>query len=95
MRVELGLALFVGQAFIYNAVTFGLGTFLVASRESRSAYGVAKAAAFTLMIVAYAPTLPDSVPRAVLVVALVCVYASVVLCVLRGVPVLMEARRLL
>ena len=26
----LGLALFVGQAFIYNAVTFGLGTFLVA-----------------------------------------------------------------
>ena len=25
----LGLALFVGQAFIYNAVTFGLGTFLV------------------------------------------------------------------
>ena len=28
-RTALGLALFVGQAFIYNAVTFGLGTFLV------------------------------------------------------------------
>jgi MFS family permease len=28
-RTTLGLALFVGQAFIYNAVTFGLGTFLV------------------------------------------------------------------
>jgi MFS family permease len=28
-RSLLGLALFVGQAFIYNAVTFGLGTFLV------------------------------------------------------------------
>jgi MFS family permease len=27
-RTVLGLALFVGQAFIYNAVTFGLGTFL-------------------------------------------------------------------
>jgi MFS family permease len=27
-RSVLGLALFVGQAFIYNAVTFGLGTFL-------------------------------------------------------------------
>ena len=27
-RTALGLALFVGQAFIYNAVTFGLGTFL-------------------------------------------------------------------
>jgi MFS family permease len=29
-RTALGFALFVGQAFIYNAVTFGLGTFLVA-----------------------------------------------------------------
>jgi len=28
-RTVLGFALFVGQAFIYNAVTFGLGTFLV------------------------------------------------------------------
>ena len=28
-RSVLGLSLFVGQAFIYNAVTFGLGTFLV------------------------------------------------------------------
>jgi MFS family permease len=29
-RTALGFALFVGQAFIYNAVTFGLGTFLAA-----------------------------------------------------------------
>ncbi len=28
-RTALGLALFVGQAFIYNSVTFGLGTLLV------------------------------------------------------------------
>jgi MFS family permease len=28
-RTALSFALFVGQAFIYNAVTFGLGTFLV------------------------------------------------------------------
>jgi len=28
-RSMLGLAVFVGQAFIYNSVTFGLGTFLV------------------------------------------------------------------
>ena len=32
-RSFLGLALFVGQAFIYNAVTFGLGTFLVSFYE--------------------------------------------------------------
>ena len=33
-RTALGFALFVGQAFIYNAVTFGLGTFLVSSTAS-------------------------------------------------------------
>jgi CDP-diacylglycerol---glycerol-3-phosphate 3-phosphatidyltransferase len=71
-----------------------LGTFLVASRESRSAYGIAKAAAFTLMIVAYAPALPETVSRVVLTIALFFVYASVALCVLRGIPVLLEARRL-
>ncbi|HZO18656.1 MAG TPA: CDP-alcohol phosphatidyltransferase family protein [Gemmatimonadaceae bacterium] len=71
-----------------------LGNFLVASRESRSAYGIAKAAAFTLMIVAYASSLPQALARPVLVVALVSVYISVVLCLLRGIPVLLEARRL-
>ena len=71
-----------------------IGTFLVASRESRSAYGISKAAAFTLMIVAYASVLPAGARSAVLTVALVCVYLAVVLCVLRGIPVLLEARRL-
>ena len=71
-----------------------IGTFLVASRESRSAYGVAKAAAFTLMIVAYAPALPASAEPVMLTIALFFVYASVLLCVLRGIPVLLEARRL-
>ena len=72
-----------------------LSTFLVASRESRSAYGIAKAAAFTLMIVAYAPGMPERAHGIVLVIALICVYVSVALCVLRGIPVLLEARRLL
>ena len=72
-----------------------IGTFLVASRESRSAYGIAKAAAFTLLIVAYAPAVPGSAQRIVLLIALACVYVSVALCVLRGIPVLLEARRLL
>ena len=71
-----------------------LGTFIVASRESRSAYGIAKACAFTLMILAHAPALPGAARPVVLVIALVSVYASVVLCMLRGIPVLLEARRL-
>ena len=71
-----------------------IGTFLVASRESRSAYGIAKASAFTLMILAYAPALPEGARPVVLAIALICVYASVILCVLRGIPVLLETRRL-
>ena len=71
-----------------------LGNFLVASRESRSAYGIAKAVAFTLMIAAYAATLPEGARSVALTIAVVCVYISVVLCVLRGIPVLLEARRL-
>jgi CDP-diacylglycerol---glycerol-3-phosphate 3-phosphatidyltransferase len=71
-----------------------IGTFLVASRESRSAYGIAKACAFTLMILAYAPALPEAVRPIVLAIGLISVYASVILCVLRGIPVLLDARRL-
>jgi phosphatidylglycerophosphate synthase len=88
---ERGLTAFGPTTMMRSKV----GRFLVASRESRSAYGIAKAAAFTLMIVAYAPAIPDSAQRIVLIVALICVYASVVLCVLRGIPVLLEARRLI
>ena len=72
-----------------------LGTFLVASRESRSAYGISKAGAFSLMILAYAAALPEAARPFVLGVALTCVYASVIVCVVRGIPVLLEARRLM
>jgi phosphatidylglycerophosphate synthase len=71
-----------------------IGTFLVASRESRSAYGIAKACAFSLMILAYAPALPEPARPIVLVLGLTSVYVSVVLCVIRGIPVLLDARRL-
>lgn len=71
-----------------------IGTLLVASRESRSAYGIAKACAFSLMILAYAPALPEVTRPIILVIGLISVYVSVVLCVLRGIPVLLDARRL-
>ncbi len=87
---ERGLTAFGPTTMMRSKV----GAFLVASRESRSAYGIAKAAAFTLMIAAYAPNLAPPAQRVVLTIALVCVYAAVLLCVLRGIPVLLEARRL-
>jgi CDP-diacylglycerol--glycerol-3-phosphate 3-phosphatidyltransferase len=71
-----------------------IGTFLVASRESRSAYGIAKTFAFSLMILAYAPTLPEGARAMLLMLGLISVYVSVLLCVIRGIPVLLDARRL-
>jgi CDP-diacylglycerol--glycerol-3-phosphate 3-phosphatidyltransferase len=72
-----------------------LGALLVSSRVSRGAYGVGKAAAFTLVILAFAPGWRPSLRAALAVLASVCVYGTVLLCVVRGVPVLFEARRLL
>lgn len=75
-------------------MTSRLGQFLVASRASRTVYAVTKAAAFSLMILAVAAGLAPALQGFLLTTALVCVYACVVLCVARGVPVLAEARRL-
>lgn len=71
-----------------------LGRLLVSSRFSRSLYGVSKALAFSLMILAYAAGLPAGVQEVLLAAALVAVYFSVFLCVARGIPVLAEAKRL-
>ena len=78
-----------------SMMTSRLGRLLVSSRSSRLAYGLAKALAFSLMILAFATGLPDGVQSVLLGVAVASVYAAVVLCILRGVPVLLEVRRLL
>ncbi|MBY0356753.1 MAG: CDP-alcohol phosphatidyltransferase family protein [Candidatus Obscuribacterales bacterium] len=88
------------QAFEKGYTAFGektmmesaLGRFLVASDFSRFTYAVTKAAAFCLVIAAQISTLKNTPVPAV---ALFCVYASAVFCVLRGLPVLIEGRRLL
>jgi hypothetical protein len=67
----------------------------VTSRFSRGAYGFGKAAAFTLVILAFAPGWHPSLKTTLVWLALASVYATVALCVVRGVPVLMEARRFL
>ncbi len=70
-----------------------IGKFLVASNYSRGSYAVAKAFAFVLMIVAYVPDSIIPYQNIILKFALVCVYVSVIFCVLRGVPVVIEGMR--
>ena len=72
-----------------------LGRLLVTSRVSRNVYGFAKAAAFSLLILAYADGIGGAAQAVLAPVGLACVYLAVVLCVVRGVPVLMETQRLL
>ena len=70
-----------------------LGKFIVASNFSRGSYAVAKAFAFVLMIMAYVPGNVIPFQNIILKIALACVYISVVFCVLRGLPVIIEGMR--
>jgi phosphatidylglycerophosphate synthase len=79
----------------FGMMRSGLGALLVSSRLSRAAYGVGKAAAFTLVILAFAPGWHPSLATTLTWLASFAVYATVALCVVRGLPVLVEARRFL
>ena len=91
LAFERGLTAFGATSMMRSSI----GALLVSSRLSRGAYGFGKAAAFTLVILAFAPGWRSSLQPTLLWLALGCVYATVVLCVMRGVPVLIEARRFL
>jgi phosphatidylglycerophosphate synthase len=91
LAFERGLTAFGTTSMMRSRV----GALLVSSRLSRGAYGIAKAAAFTLVILAFAPGWQPSLKTTLTVLAYASVYATVLLCVVRGIPVLVEARRFL
>ena len=91
LAFERGLTAFGATSMMRSK----LGALLVSSRLSRGAYGLGKAAAFTLVILAFAPGWRPSLQTTLVWLAYACVYATVALCVVRGVPVLLEARRFL
>ena len=72
-----------------------IGRFLVASSFSRFSYAVAKALAFCLLILLH--TSPDQVTNwpGLDLVTYFCVYFSCAFCLIRGLPVLLEAGDLL
>ena len=91
LALERGLTAFGATSMMRSRV----GALLVSSRWSRGAYGLGKAAAFTLVILAFAPGWQPPLKTTLLWLATACVYATVALCVVRGVPVLVEGRRFL
>ncbi len=91
LALERGLTAFGATSMMRSR----LGALLVSSRLSRGAYGVGKALAFTLVILAFAPGWRQTTTVLLTWLAYASVYFTVVLCVVRGVPVLVEARRFL
>lgn len=89
LALEHGLTAFGATTMM----TSPLGRLLVSSRASRNVYGLAKAAAFSLLILAAAPGLPADASTVIGLLAQVSVYLSVALCLVRGAPVLLESRR--
>ena len=71
-----------------------LGALLVSSRTSRAVYGIGKALAFSLTILVFTPGALAYLGDSVRIVACASVYFTVFLCVIRGAPVLVEAKRL-
>jgi len=71
-----------------------LGTLLVSSRASRALYGTSKGIAFAMMILLFTPGLFALFGAGLRAVAYASVYITVLLCIVRGTPVMMEARRL-
>ena len=71
-----------------------IGKLLVSSRASRALYGTAKAVAFPMMILLFTPGLLGFFGSGLRTLAYFSVYATVLFCVVRGTPVMLEARRL-
>jgi CDP-diacylglycerol--glycerol-3-phosphate 3-phosphatidyltransferase len=90
-----------GLALVRGKTAFGdssmarsaLTRFLTASRFMRSAYGGAKLAAFVLLgaLIASRGTLSDTGLAVLESAAVVCALVTVVLCVVRGLPVIADA----
>ena len=66
--------------------------FIVASNFSRFTYAVCKAVAFFFLIAGHFP-LEYALKSNILLIGNICVYISVVFCVLRGLPVIIESKR--
>lgn len=68
--------------------------FICCSKFMRITYAVAKALAFVLLILAYTPGINAVLAIVSVVFALIFAEISVLLCILRGIPVVLESKKL-
>lgn len=82
-------------------IAFGKGSMLqdpvcqwiCGAKPIKICYAVVKAVAFALYILASVPKMPEFTACCLLVVAAIAAEIAIILCVLRGVPVILESRR--
>jgi CDP-diacylglycerol--glycerol-3-phosphate 3-phosphatidyltransferase len=88
-----GAALARGKS-VFGMMHTPLGKFLVASRLMRVFYGVAKSSAFGMLLLTHALALKDPAWRVALApVVQGLIFVSVALCLIRGLPVILDGRR--
>ncbi|MGN1125746.1 MAG: CDP-alcohol phosphatidyltransferase family protein [Candidatus Gastranaerophilaceae bacterium] len=89
VAMEKGLIAFGKGSMLEDPVN----QWLCGAKPIKIGYAVAKAVAFALFILAYTPIWPKHVGFAILVVAAIAAEISIILCVLRGIPVVLESRK--
>jgi CDP-diacylglycerol--glycerol-3-phosphate 3-phosphatidyltransferase len=81
-----------------------IARFICASRFSRGVYAGAKVVAFVWMgtyltivsgVESYGWNIPASITQIILTIGVVLVYTTVVMCIVRGIPIIWESRGLL
>ena len=82
-------------------IAFGKGSMLqdpvcqwiCGAKPMKIGYAVAKAIAFALYILASVPKMPEFTACCLIIVAAIAAEVAIILCVLRGIPVILESRR--
>ena len=90
LALERGLTAFGSTSMMRSK----LGALLVSSRVSRGLYGVGKALSFSLMILLFTPGIRHQLGGIGASLIYLVAYITVLFCLVRGVPVLVEARKL-
>lgn len=90
VAMEQGFTAF-GEASMQNDK---IGSFICSSKFSRIAYAVAKLVAFILIIVSKMPGLDVFTAKVIWVIAYVSAIVAIEYCVLRGLPVIFESKKL-
>jgi len=90
LALEAGYTAFGEKTMQQNPVA----KFIVASNFSRFSYAACKCAAFLLLIAGNpSAPIPEDIRAKIFFVGIICTWASVVFCVARGLPVILESKR--